>query len=147
MKRSWINRRSQRNKDRSAEAKPVRDRLIKEAGRCMICGSSPQRRIHPIAELNQLCCHEVLGGPLRQKVLDEPCAILVLCWYCNQNEVEDKGAWPHARQLAVLQAKSPDNYDLARFCWLRNENAPKFVEQYEVDYWIEEHNKREGLSD
>lgn len=136
MRRSWIKNQSSRNKERAAEAKPVRDALIAEQGECMICSATPANRIHPLPELNQLCCHEILGGPLRQKTLDEPCSLLVLCWYCNGNEVEDKAAWPAARQLAVLLARSPQHYDLARFCWLRNERAPHFVEQHEVDEWL-----------
>ena len=137
MKRSRINSRSQHNRDRAAEAKPVRDAFKDEIGQCMICGASPRRPMHAIADMNELCCHEILNGPLRQKTLDEPCSLLVLCAYCNQNEVEDKGSWPAARQLAVLMTKAPQHYDLVRFNWLRNPNAPRFVEQHEVDRQIE----------
>lgn len=138
MKRTWINRRSDTNRQRAAEAKPIRQALIAKHGSCMICGAGPRSTNGRMASQNQLCCHEVLNGGLRQKTLDEPCSLLVLCWHCNQNEVEDKGAWPHARQLAVLQEKSPEDYDLERFCFLRNAAAPRYIEQHEVDFWREQ---------
>lgn len=84
-------------------------------------------------ELNQLCVHEIAGGPLRQKSLDKPFATLVLCWHCNQHEVEDKAKWPRVRQLALLQKRSPEDYDLAAFCNLVNPRAPSYITQEEVD--------------
>ena len=115
----------------------MRDALIREAGECMICGCNEKRPKHRIPELNRLCCHEIANGPSRQKALDAPASILVLCWYCNGHEVEDKGQWPEARQLAVLLSKSPHHYDLAAHNFLVNPNAPRRIEQHEVDYWID----------
>jgi len=103
----------------------------------MICGASPARPKHHLAELNQLCCHEIAGGSLRQKMLDKPEGILVLCWFCNQYEVESKKKWPQARQLAVLQKKDPESYDLASFNYLVNPQAPRRIEQAEVDTWLD----------
>lgn len=138
MKRSWINRRSDTNRQRAAEAKPIRQALIKEQGRCMICGVGPGNTNSLMAAQRELCCHEILNGGLRQKTLDEPCSLLVLCWNCNSNEVVAKGTWPVPKQLAVLQHRAPQHYDLVRFNWLRNPNAPKYVEQHEVDFWREQ---------
>lgn len=87
--------------------------------------------------MSQLCLHEILNGPLRDKVLDEPCALLVLCWHCNGSVVTDKRKWPVAKQLALLRRRAPDSYDLERFNWLRNPNAPRFVEEAEVNLWTE----------
>ena len=115
----------------------MRDRLIARAGCCMICGASPKRPKHRISELNQLVCHEISNGPLRQRSLDKPYCILVLCAYCNQYEVEDKGKWPQTRQLAVLLQKSPESYDLVKFNYLVNPRAPRRIEQFEVDAWID----------
>lgn len=116
------------------DAKQVRDMLIAACGECMICGRSPKspHRGKP-PELSQLCCHEIANGPHRLKALDKPYAILVLCWWCNGNEVEDKAKWPQARQLALLQRRSPHNYDLAAFNSLVNPRAPQRITQDEVD--------------
>lgn len=136
LKRTPIKRRSTRNADRANESKPVRDAVIAIHGECWICKTNPNRAYHPIEELNNLCCHEILNGGDRQKVLDEQCALLCLCWNCNGTKVEDKNEYPHARQLAILLMKNPKGYDLERFNWLRNPNAPNFVTQYEVDEWV-----------
>jgi|DEB0MinimDraft_10_1074344.scaffolds.fasta_scaffold256052_1 hypothetical protein len=132
-----MRRQSKKFQERSKQAKSTRDALIANAGSCMICGASPRKPVHSFSALNQLCCHEIAGGPLRQKFLDLPFGILVLCYYCNQYEVEDKGKWPQSRQLAVLLQKSPENYDLVAFNHAVNPNAPNRIEQYEVDKWLE----------
>lgn len=139
MKRSWMKRGpSDRARRIADEARPIRDELIVEAGCCMICGASPSRPKHRMPQMNQLCCHEILNGTMyRQKTLAEPSTLLVLCWYCNGHEVEDKGSWPIPRQLAVLKVKSPHRYDLERFLWLRNPNAMQFVTEDEVEEWVE----------
>jgi hypothetical protein len=129
VKRTSIRSVSQKRRDRMAEVKPLRDSLIKQAGRCMVCSVSTKQA--------RLACHEILNGGLRDKTLDEPCSLLVLCWNCNSNEMTDKQKWPAARQLAVLQSKSPEHYDLERFNWLRNPKAPNFVTQEEVDGYSE----------
>jgi len=141
-----MRRMSAKFRARAKEAKPVRDRLVARAGCCMICGASQKRPKHHLAALNQLVCHEISNGPLRQKSLDKPFCILVLCAYCNQHEVEDKGKWPQSRQLAVLKDKSPENYDLTSFNFLVNPNAPRRIEQHEVDYWVKQHKINDNSS-
>lgn len=120
-----MRRQSTKTRLRSEQAKPLRNSLIEQAGACQVCGSK-----------KQLACHEILNGPLRQKTLDEPCSLLVVCWPCNQ-ALTDKGKWPVARQLAILLHKSPSRYDLQRFCYLRNPNAPHYITQEEVDQWTQ----------
>lgn len=124
---------SDKRRQRQAEAKALRDKLIADTGECMICGNDYLRRMPP---LNQLCCHEILNGPLRQRVLAEPSCLIVCCWYCNGEELDHKGRWPLARQLAVIKVKSPDRYDRERVLYLRHSNAPNFVTEDEVDAWI-----------
>jgi hypothetical protein len=87
------------------------------------------------ASCSQLCCHEIANGPNRQKALDKPYAILVLCWHCNGTAVEDKAKWPQARQLALLQRVAPEHYNLPAFNALVNPRAPNRITQSEVDEW------------
>jgi hypothetical protein len=129
VKRTRIISVSQKRRKRMKEVKPLRESLIRQSGRCMVC--------HVSAKQARLDCHEILNGGLRDKTLDEPCSLLVLCWNCNSNEMTDKGKWPVARQLSVLLKESPEHYDLERFNWLRNPNAPNFVTQGEVDEYCE----------
>lgn len=125
---------------RMAAARPIRMGLISKHRQCMICGHSPARpwRTKP-RECSQLCCHEIACGAHRQKALDEPYAILVLCWWCNGMIVTDKAAWPEARQLALLQRKSPEDYDLAAYNQLIG-RGPERITQEDVDQW----HKRRG---
>lgn len=129
-----MNRISGKTRDRMAEAKPIRDALIAKAGCCYICGARPGVANGRMPELNQLAVHELLNGPLRQKTMDKPYATLVVCWGCN-DALNDKSVWPVARQLAVLQAKSPDDYDLVAFNFAANPKAPNRWTQGEVDEW------------
>jgi len=116
------------------EVRQFRKDLVDESGYCMSC-------LTPAVHA-RLDCHEILNGALRDKTLDEPCSLLVLCWDCNSNKMTDKKLWPVARQLALLQEWSPDAYDLVRFNWLRNPDAPNFVTQEEVDVHRDEFKKR-----
>jgi len=138
MKRSRIKPRSKKRVQRMKEAMPIRLELIEEAGNvCMYCGHGPgnPNRDMP-AGMSRVDCHEILNGPLRDKTLDEPCSLLVLCFAHNAGDFHRKQLWPPARQLALLLARSPHRYDLERFNWLRNPNAPDFVTQEEVDEYI-----------
>jgi hypothetical protein len=128
---------SAKRRKRMSEVKPIRTALIRKAGRCMICGASPKEPSRFGRELSELCCHEIANGPCRDKALDKPFAILVLCAYCNGQRVEDKAAWPQSRQLAVLGSKAPEDYDLSAFNYLVNPNAPNRITQEEVDSWRE----------
>lgn len=135
MRRSSLRTSSLKTADRRREVKPIREALIAKAGRCMICGAHPASQNGRMPSHNQLCVHEILNGPNRQKALDKPYACLVLCWHCNGSEVEDKAKWPVERQLAVLQAASPDDYDLVAINYLMNPKAPNRWTQSDVDRW------------
>lgn len=114
-------------------ARPVREALILKAGRCEICGASPDRPHRGLPkEFSALACHEIACGKHRLKALDKPYAILVLCWKCNSLEVTSKGRWPEARQLAVLKANRPADYDLEAYNFLVNPRAPNRITHQEV---------------
>lgn len=129
---------SDKRRKRQAEAKPIRDALIKKVGECEICGASPKKPRRGLPwQVSQLCCHEIANGPNRQKALDKPFAILVLCWNCNGQKVTNKKDWPEARQLAVLAESRPEDFDLAAFNHLMNPNAPNRVTREEVYEYME----------
>lgn len=140
MKRTRLKNRSPQRAKRERDSAPIRKQLIAEAdNRCFWCGHGPSYP-HPgkPAGLSSVHCHEILCGGLRQKTLGEPCSLLVLCWEHNAGDFHRRQLWPHARQLALLQMRSPDRYDLTRFNWLRNPDAPLYVTQLEVDAYYEE---------
>ena len=87
-----------------AKVKPFRDALIEQTGECMLCGASPKKPRYPVAALNQLCCHEILNGPLRDKVLDERSCIIVACWKCNGEELNCPAELGLAGVAAVCMA-------------------------------------------
>lgn len=122
---------------RLAECRAVRQRWVAEAKACWICGHGPARPHRGrLADLSNLCVHEILNGPLRALALDKAFARLVICWYCNGYVVTNKKDWPEARQLAVLLAHDPDGYDLVAFNKLANPRAPNRVTQSEVEQWL-----------
>ena len=105
---------------RQSSAAGFRKELIASVGKCESCGT---RR--------QLCCHEIAGGPDRQKALDKAYALLVLCWPCNQS-MEIRSVWPQARQLALMKASRPEQFDLVAFNYLVNPRAPNRITADEV---------------
>lgn len=136
LKRTPLNRVSKKTRKLQAAAKPIRDELVAETGECMLCGTTPKKPRWPIKEHNQLCCHEILPGPLRQRVLDVPSCLLVVCWHCNTGPLEDKAEWPLVRQLAVIKAKAPERYDLQEVLAIRNPRAMEFITEEDVDVWV-----------
>jgi hypothetical protein len=127
-----LKRYSDKRKAREAEAKPFRDALIAKVRCCERCGLAGQGYGHPNV---RLCVHEIANGPLRQKALDQPYAVLVLCWPCNELAT-DKGTWPEAEQLACLKINRPEDYDLVAYNRLVNERAPNRITEEEVDHYI-----------
>ena len=112
----------------------VRRDLVERIGRCECCGRRAERwqDIHAV-----LHCHEILNGPLRDKTLDEPCSLLVTCWTCNSEKLTDKKEWPIERQLALILKSDPERFDLKRFLWLRNPNAPEAVTTEDIREWMD----------
>lgn len=84
--------------------------------------------------MSRLCCHEIACGPHRQKALDKPFALLVLCWGCNEYAVTAKREWPEARQLAVLRARRPKDYDLPAYNALVGYGPDRITEE-DVGKW------------
>lgn len=132
-----LRKQSKKTASNERAAAGVRRSLVAEAGECMICAHSsknPNPRL-PIA-LSKLVAHEISNGPLRQKSLDKPFAILVICRYCNQYEVMDKARWPEARQLALLKLRSPDNYDLQAYLRHTNPRAMQRITPDEIEAFL-----------
>lgn len=127
---------SEKRRKRIEESRAVRNLLIAKVGECELCGTSPKRPKHRFMQHNELCCHEVLNGPLRQKVLDELSCLIVACWKCNGDELNSKGDYPLARQLAIIKANAPWRYDRERVLRLRNPRAMSYVTEEEVDSWV-----------
>lgn len=123
---------STKRRKRLDEARPFREALIASVGECEACGASPSRPNHTLPrESSYLCVHEIANGPVRQKALDKPYAVLVLCWACN-GRATDKGRWSETEQLALLLKVRPHDYDLAAYNRLVNPNAPNRITPDEV---------------
>lgn len=129
--------RSKKASARAKEAKPFRSALLLLYPRCMICGRGPVN-YGLQAITSAICVHEIANGQYRQAALDKPYACLVLCCYCNEYIVTDKGKWPQSRQLARLKACLPANYDLQAFNRLINPNAPNRITEEEVAAWLDQ---------
>ena len=123
---------------REAEARPFREKLVAEAGQCENCGCSPERRHGRMPELVALAVHEIASGPDRQKALDKPYAVLVLCWECNSGPFQNRGEWPESRQLALLARRRPKDFNLTAYLELTSPRAMRRIEIHEVLQWMEE---------
>lgn len=125
-------------KNREAEAKPFRDKLVADVGECENCGCSPTNRQGRMSDLVRLAVHEIASGTHRQKALDKPFAVLVLCWQCNSGPFQDRSEWPESKQLALLARRRPKDFDLAAYLELTSPNAPRRIEIHEVLQWFDE---------
>lgn len=124
MEASIVRAKSAKRRQREREAQPVRDALRWEAGACELCGN--QRR--------PLDVHEICRGVNRQKALDKRFALLVVCRPCHE-QLGSAAAWPQSRQLAVLAARRPHDYDLEAFLRLTSPRAMQRITQEEVQQW------------
>ena len=104
------------------KAKPVRDALRAEVGRCEICGTTKGR----------LDIHEICRGVHRQVALDKRFALLVVCRACHEG-LGSASQWPESRQLAVLLRRRPLDFHLAAYLELTNPRAPKRITIWEVE--------------
>lgn len=91
-----------------------------------------------MAEMARLSVHEIASGPDRQKALDKPYAVLVLCWQCNSGPFQARGEWPESRQLALLARRRPADFDLTSYLQLTSPRAMRRIEIEEVLAWMEE---------
>jgi hypothetical protein len=117
-----MKRMSDKARKKASDAKPIGDALRSSVGRCEICGRSQ----HP------LDVHEISRGRgCRQKALDKPYALLVVCRWCR----EDLGSakeWPEARQLAVLAERRLTDWNLAAYLDLTSPRDPRRITLEEV---------------
>lgn len=89
-------------------------------------------------ELARLAVHEIASGVYRQKALDKPYAVLVLCWECNSGPFQNRAEWPESRQLALLARRRPRDFNLTAYLELTSPKAIKRIEIHEVMEWFEE---------
>lgn len=123
---------------REDEAKPFRSKLVVDVGECENCGCSPTNRRGRMPELTKLAVHEIASGVHRQKALDKPYAVLVLCWECNSGPFQDRSQWPEAKQLALLARKRPAAFDLTAYLELTSPQAMRRIEIDEVLEFMDE---------
>ena len=112
----------------------MRAGLVREAGKCEVCGHDPAR-VKPGGVAWALCVHEVAQGSARDWALDQRCAVLVVCWCCHMLRVHGgRESWPRARQLAALRKARPNDFDLRAFNALVG-YGPDRVTLEDVDKW------------
>lgn len=130
--------RSTIRKNRESDAKPFRDKLIADVGECENCGCSPTRRHGRMPEMTRLSVHEIASGTHRQKALDKPYAVLVLCWQCNSGQFQNRSEWPEPRQLSLLARRRPSDFNLTAYLELTSPRAMRRIEITEVLSYMEE---------
>lgn len=113
---------SDRRRKREAKAKPIRDQLKAEVGRCEHC-------LKPKAP-EYLDCDEIARGCDRQKALTAVFAILCVCRPCHRIIQP----WSRAKRLGLLFLARSSDYDLEKFWKLTARNYPS---QEDVDREIE----------
>jgi excisionase family DNA binding protein len=119
-----MKRMSDKARKRYLEAKPIRDKLLRESlSVCEVC-----KKCSPMYPLD---VHEISRGVNRQKSLDKPFALLVVCRWCHE-ELGSAKEWPEARQLAVLAESRLCDWDLTAYLELTSPRAPKRIELHEV---------------
>jgi excisionase family DNA binding protein len=112
---------SDKARKRYHEAKPVREVLRSEVGRCELCGCSR----------GTLDVHEIGRGPCRSICLDKRYALLLVCRLCHE-ELGSAKIWPQARQLAVIADNRLFDFDLKAFLGITSPRAPKRITLDEV---------------
>lgn len=119
-KPSSINKRSSKRFALETAARPLRLALVREVGRCEVCG---KRRTE-----DRLAVHEILAGAFRVRCLTARFATLVVCpLVCHEIAQNER----KPRQLARLYLSRPGDFDLKAVCklWCR---APTAVTLEEV---------------
>jgi hypothetical protein len=85
-----------------------------------------------------LAVHEIADGTHRQKALDKPFAVLVLCWECNSGSFKDRREWSEAKQLALLARCRPKDFNLQAYLELTSPRAMQRITISEVLAEMEE---------
>lgn len=112
-------------------AKPIRDKLRSDVGRCEVCGKRPSEMRGVPADMRVLDIHEIGRGPCRAACLDKLFALLVVCRSCH-DELDSAKLWPEARQLALLAEKRIVDWDLVAYLETTSPRAPRRIELEEV---------------
>lgn len=76
--------------------------------------------------------HEISRGRHRQKALDKPFALLLLCRFPCHEEFGDAAKWPESRQLALLADRRLLDWDLVKYLEMTSPRAPRRIEIEEV---------------
>ena len=116
-----MKRMSDKARERYLAAKPIRDALRSEVGRCEIC-----RATDAFPDV-----HEICRGVNRSKALDKRFALLVVCRRSHE-ELGSAGKWPEAKQLAILAERRLFDFNLKAYLELTSPNAPNRVTLEEV---------------
>ena len=111
---------------RDREAKPFRDQLKASVGKCEICGCHGRG----------LDVHEICRGSHREKAIDKPFAVLVVCRACH-DKLGSAFFWPEARQLAIMAEKRLLSWDLKAYLEITSPRAKKRIEIKEVVAYME----------
>lgn len=122
-----MRRMSKKAQKRYREAKPVRDQLRQDVGRCEVC----------YMFRSVLDVHEICRGPNRQKALDQRYALLLVCRLCHE-ELGSAAEWPEAKQLALLANRRLYDWDLRAYLELTNPRAPKRILIEEVMAYMDD---------
>ena len=139
MKRTPLKRKSDKRKALEKSVAHAR-KYLREEGDCEACGHSPS---NPWPDKPMQCSvltvHEICrGNGLRHKALDKRHSTLRLCQWCNCIDFDDARRWPECKQLALLLAVRPQDFDLQAHNRLVRERAPNRILQSEVDAYRDE---------
>lgn len=116
-----MKRMSDKARERYLAAKPIRDALRSEVGRCEISGATGV----------PLDVHEICRGVHRSKALDKRFALLVVCRQTHE-ELGSASKWPEAKQLAWLAERRLYDFDLRAYLELTSPRAPNRITLEEV---------------
>ena len=115
-----MKRMSDKARKRYHEARPVREALRSEVGRCEISGA-----------VGPFDVHEICRGVHRSKALDKRFALLVVCRLAHE-ELGSASKWPEAKQLAVLAERRLFDFDLRAYLELTSPRALNRITLEEV---------------
>lgn len=121
-----MKRMSDKTRKRFLQAKPIRDGLRESVGRCEVCDHR-----YFVGSVTPLDVHEISRGVHRQKSLDKPFALLVVCRWCHEHLGSAK-LWSEAKQLALLAERRLHDWDLEAYLELTSPRAPRRIELEEV---------------
>ena len=120
--RQPIRRQNPRRAPARRRANRIAAMILEERGpRCQAC-----------RQIRRLEAHEIARGCDRAGARGARFATLALCSECHR-AMDHASEWPRERQLALLQARCPHDYDLAAFCRV---TAPRLYHQADVDVFL-----------